>query len=119
VLLLPAASVNRVPATEMDAVPEFVLTVGVNTTEYTVEDVVVSVLMVPPLKVMSSAAKLDDASDSVKVIVSVWPAVSGPVPERVNETVGDVVSMLTTNAVDEVVVSVSPSIVVVDVERTL
>jgi hypothetical protein len=71
VLLLPAASVNRVPATEIDAVPEFVFTVGVNTTEYTVEDVVVSVLMVPPLKVMSSAAKLDDASESVKVIVSV------------------------------------------------
>jgi hypothetical protein len=71
VLLLPAASVNFVPATEMEAVPEFVLTVGVNTTEYTVEDVVVSVLMVPPLKVMSSAVKLDDGSDSVKVIVSV------------------------------------------------
>ena len=44
---------------------------------------------------------------------------SGPVPERVNETVGAVVSMLTTKAVDEFVVSVSPSIVVVDVERTL
>jgi hypothetical protein len=71
VLLLPAASVNRVPVTEIDAVPEFVFTVGVNTTEYTVEDVVVRALMVPPLKVMSSAAKLDDASDRVKVIVSV------------------------------------------------
>jgi phage terminase large subunit-like protein len=55
----------------MEPVPEFVFTVGVNTTEYTVEDVVVSVLMVPPLKVMSSAVKLDDASESVKVIVSV------------------------------------------------
>ena len=40
-------------------------------------------------------------------------------PVRVNAIVGAVVSMLTTNAVDEVVVSVSPSIVVVDVERTL
>jgi hypothetical protein len=70
-LLLPAASVNRVPATEMEAVPEFVLTVGVNTTEYSVEDVVVSVLIVPPLMEMSSAAKLDDSSESVKVIVSV------------------------------------------------
>jgi hypothetical protein len=45
--------------------------------------------------------------------------VSAPVPERVNETVGAVVSMLKTNAVDEVVVSVSPSIAVVAVERTL
>jgi hypothetical protein len=71
VLLLPAASVNRVPATEMEPVPEFVLAVGVNTTEYTVDDVVVSALIVPPEKVMSSAAKVDDASDSVKVIVSV------------------------------------------------
>jgi hypothetical protein len=71
VLLLPAASVNRVPATEMDAVPEFVLTVGVNTTEYTVDDVVVNALIVPPEKVMSSAAKVVEASESVKVIVSV------------------------------------------------
>jgi hypothetical protein len=63
--------VNRELTTERVPVPEFVLVVGVNTTEYTVEDVVVSVLMVPPLKVMSSAVKLDDASDSVKVIVSV------------------------------------------------
>ena len=70
-LLLPAASVNRVPATEMEAVPEFVLTVGVNTAEYTVDDVVVRVPILPPATVMSSAAKVDDASDSVKVIVSV------------------------------------------------
>jgi hypothetical protein len=48
-----------------------VLAVGVNTTEYTVEDVVVRVPMVPPVTVMSSAVNVDDASDSVKVIVSV------------------------------------------------
>jgi hypothetical protein len=70
-LLLPAVSVNRVPATEMEAVPEFVLAVGVNTAEYTVDDVVVRVPILPPATVMSSAAKVDDASDSVKVIVSV------------------------------------------------
>jgi hypothetical protein len=119
VLLLPAVSVNRVPATKRVPVPAFVLAVGVNTTEYTVEDVVVSVPMVPPVTVMSSTAKVDDASDSVKVIVSVWLALSGPVPDRVNATVGAVVSMLTTNAVDEFVWSVSPSNVVVAVERTL
>jgi hypothetical protein len=71
VLLLPAVSVNRVLATKSVPVPAFVLAVGVNTTEYTVEDVVVRVPMVPPVTVMSSAANVDDASDSVKVIVSV------------------------------------------------
>jgi hypothetical protein len=71
VLLLPAVSVNRVLATKRVPVPAFVLAVGVNTTEYTVEDVVVRVPMVPPVTVMSSAANVDDASDSVKVIVSV------------------------------------------------
>jgi hypothetical protein len=43
----------------------------VNTAEYTVDDVVVRVPILPPATVMSSAAKLDEASDSVKVIVSV------------------------------------------------
>jgi hypothetical protein len=71
VLLLPAVSVNRVLATKRVPVPEFVLVVGVNTTEYSVEDVVVSVPMVPPVTVMSSAANVDDASESVNVIVSV------------------------------------------------
>lgn len=119
VLLFPAVSVSLDRATEINPVPASVLPVGVNTTEYTVDDVVVNALIVPPEKVMSSAAKVDEASESVKVIVSVCPSVSGPVPERVNETVGAVVSMLTTKAVDEVVVSVSPSIAVVAVERTL
>jgi hypothetical protein len=71
VLLLPAVSVNRVLATKRVPVPAFVLAVGVNTTEYTVEDVVVRVPMVPPVTVMSSAANVDDASESVNVIVSV------------------------------------------------
>jgi hypothetical protein len=71
VLLLPAVSVNVAPATEMEPVPELMFVVGVNTTEYTVDDVVVSVPIVPPVTVMSSAAKVDDASDNVKVIVSV------------------------------------------------
>ena len=35
------------------------------------DDVVVSVPMVPPETVMSSTANVDDASESVKVIVSV------------------------------------------------
>jgi hypothetical protein len=70
-LLLPAVSVNREVTTERVPVPEFVLAVGVNTAEYTVDDVVVRVPMLPPVTVMSSAVKLDDASDSVKVIVSV------------------------------------------------
>ena len=70
-LLLPAVSVNREVATERVPVPEFVLAVGVNTAEYTVDDVEVRVPMLPPVTVMSSAAKVDDASDSVKVIVSV------------------------------------------------
>jgi hypothetical protein len=70
-LLLPAVSVNREETTERVPVPEFVLVVGVNTAEYTVDDVVVRVPILPPATVMSSAAKLDEASDSVKVIVSV------------------------------------------------
>ena len=119
VLLFPAVSVNLDRATEIDAVPDWVLAVGVNTTEYTVDEVVVSALIVPPEKVMSSAAKVDDASESVKVIVSLWPAMSELVPDRVTAIVGAVVSMLTTNAVLDVCVSVMPSMVVVAIERTL
>ena len=70
-LLFPAVSVNLDKVTEIEPEPEFKLLVGVNTTEYTVDDVVVSAPMVPPVKVMSSAAKDVDASESVKVIVSV------------------------------------------------
>ena len=47
---------------------------------------------VPPDTVMSSAAKSDAASDSVKVMVSVWPDLSVPEPDRVSDTVGASVS---------------------------
>jgi hypothetical protein len=62
---------------------------------------------------------VDDASDNVKVIVSVWPTVSNPAPDRVKVTVGAEVSTLTTSVVLEVCVSAIPSKVVVAVERTL
>ena len=71
VLSLPSVSVNVALATEIDPVPDCVLLVGVNTTEYTVEEVVVSVPMLPPATVISPATKSEDASESVKVIVSV------------------------------------------------
>ena len=91
-LPLPVASVNRAVATEIEPVPDCVLVVGVNTTEYTVEDVVVSAPMVPPEKVMSAAVKVLDASESVKVMVSVWPDRSVVDPARVMATVGSRVS---------------------------
>jgi hypothetical protein len=58
-------------------------------------------------------------SDSVKVIVSVWPVLSVPLPERAIVTVGAVASIVTGAAAVEVCVSVIPSIVSVDVARTL
>jgi hypothetical protein len=91
-LPLPVASVNLAVATEIEPVPDCVLVVGVNTTEYTVEDVVVSAPMVPPEKVMSAAVKVLDASESVKVMVSVWPDRSVVDPARVMATVGSRVS---------------------------
>ena len=91
---LPAASENVAPATEIDAEPEFVFAVGVNTTEYTVDDVVVRAPMVPPVTVMSPTTKSVAASDSVKVIVSVCPDLSVPDPVRASDTVGEVVSTL-------------------------
>jgi len=115
----PAASVNVAPATDIDPEPVCVLALGVNTTEYTVEDVVVSAPMVPPVTVMSPTTKSVDASDSVNVMVSVWPERSVPEPDRVKVTVGAEVSTLTTSAVLEVCVSAIPSKVVVAVERTL
>ena len=71
VLSLPAVSVNVAAPTEILPVPESVFVVGVNTTEYTVEDVVVSVPMLPPETVMSPTAKVEDASERVNVIVDV------------------------------------------------
>ena len=53
---------------------------------------VVSVPMVPPVTVMSPAAKSDDASERVKVMVSVWPDRSEPDPARAMLTVGTNVS---------------------------
>ena len=91
-LSLPSASVNVAPATEIEPVPVCVFVVGVNTAEYTVDEVVVSVPMVPPERVMSPAAKSDDASDSVNVTVSVCPDFKVPEPARVMVTVGAAVS---------------------------
>jgi hypothetical protein len=68
--------------------------VGVNTTEYTVDDVAVNDESVPPETVMSPTAKSVAASDNVKVIVSVWPDLSVPDPVRASDTVGEVVSTL-------------------------
>jgi hypothetical protein len=59
-----------------------------------VDDVVVSVPMVPPDTVMSPATKLEDASESVNVMVSVWPDFNVPDPARVMVMVGTVVSVL-------------------------
>ena len=92
VLLFPAASVNFAPATEIEPVPDWVLVVGVNTIEYTVDDVVVSPPMLPPATVMSSAAKVEEASESVNVMVEVWVELSVPEPDRASDTVGTSVS---------------------------
>ena len=102
VLSLPSVSVNVAPATEMEPVPDCVLVVGVNTTEYTVEEVVVSVPMVPPVTVMSLAANVEEASESVNVMVSVWPDFSDPEPDRAIKTVGPTVSYVMDSAVDAV-----------------
>ena len=53
---------------------------------------VVSVPMLPPETVMSPTTKLDDASESVNVMVSVWPDLSDPDPARVTVTAGANVS---------------------------
>jgi hypothetical protein len=94
VLLLAAVSVKVAPATEMLPVPELVFAVGVNTTLYSVDDVVVSAPMVPPDTVMSLAVKSDEASESVNVIVSVWPDFKEPEPAREMVTVGTMPSTL-------------------------
>jgi hypothetical protein len=78
----------------MDPEPVAVSAVGVNTTEYTVDDVAVNDDSVPPDTVMSPTAKSVAASDSVNVMVSVWPDLSVPEPVRTSDTVGEVVSTL-------------------------
>ena len=47
---------------------------------------------VPPDTVMSPTAKSVAASESVNVIVSVWPDLSVPDPVRTSDTVGTSVS---------------------------
>ena len=68
---------------------------------------------VPPVTVMSPTAKSVDASDSVKVMVSVWPDLSVPDPVRASVTVGEVVSTLCADWVATalwVIVAVLPGI---------
>jgi hypothetical protein len=76
----------------MDPDPDCVSAVGVNTAEYTVDDVVVRVPMLPPETVMSSAVKVEVASESVNVMVEVWVELSVPEPDRASDTVGTRVS---------------------------
>ena len=52
----------------------------------------VSAPIVPPERVMSPTAKLDEASDNVNVMVSVWPDLREPDPARVMVTMGAAVS---------------------------
>lgn len=112
-------SVKSPPATEIEPIPDCVLVVGVNTAVYTDEEVVANEPMVPPETVMSPTTKSGDASEMVKVNVSVCPDLRVPDPARDIETVGAVVSMVVTSAVVDVCVSVTPSNVAVAVERTL
>ena len=91
-LTLPTVSVNAAPSTEILPAPESVFEVGVNTTEYTVDDVVVSAPMLPPETVMSPTVKVEDASERVNVMVEVWPDLSEPEPDRASKTVGAAVS---------------------------
>ena len=92
VLSLPTVSVNVAPSTEILPVPESVFVVGVNTTEYTVDEVVVSVPILPPVTVMSPTAKVEDASERVNVMVDVWLDLRDPDPDRAREMVGAAVS---------------------------
>ena len=91
-MLFPAASVNVAPATDIDPEPEAVSAVGVKMTVYTVDDVAVNEESVPPETVMSPTAKSVDASDSVNVMVSVWPDLIVPEPVRTSDTVDASVS---------------------------
>jgi hypothetical protein len=50
--------------------------VGVKVAVYTVELVAAKLLSVPPVTVTSPEAKVDEASERVKVIVAVWPVMS-------------------------------------------
>ena len=92
VLSFPAESVNLAAATERVPVPDSVSAVGVNKTRYTVEETVVREPMLPPVTVMSSTENVEEASESVKVMV--WFALTpiGVEYERETVTVGASVS---------------------------
>ena len=87
VLSFPAESVNFAPSTERVAVPDAVSAVGVNKTRYTVEETVVREPMLPPVTVISAAVKVEDASDSVNVMV--WFALTPIEPVYERETVAE------------------------------
>ena len=53
--------------------------------------------MEPPATVMSPTTKLDDASESVNVMTTVWPDLREPDPARAMVTVGNVVSVVITS----------------------
>ena len=91
-LPFPAASVNEEPATEISAVVDCVFAVGVKRTVYSVDDVDVNEESVPPVTEISLTAKLDDASPSLKVRVSVSPIFNVPEPTRPMMTFGGVPS---------------------------
>ncbi len=74
-----------------------------------VDDVFVKAESVPPFTARESAVKSADASETVMVIVSVWPALSVPEFALVNAQVGSVRSMVTTSAVVDALVLVAES----------
>jgi hypothetical protein len=76
----------------MEAVPD-VLAVGVKVAVYVVPEPV-NVDSAPPVVEMSPATKSDADSESVNVMVSVWPDFSDPEPARVMVTVGTTPSTL-------------------------
>ena len=73
--MLPAASVNALPATSMVVAPS---AVGVKVAVYTVEDVAAKSLKLPLSTVMSPTAKLVVASLLVNVTVNVSSLVVEP-----------------------------------------
>ena len=73
--MLPAASVNALPATSMVVAPS---AVGVKVAVYTVEDVAAKLLNAPLVTVMSPTAKLLVASLLVNVTVNVPSLVVAP-----------------------------------------
>jgi len=88
---LPSASVNVVPATEIEPVPVCVFVVGVNVAVYEVP-LPERLPMEPPVVVTSVATKFVDVSESVNVMVSVSPDLRVPEPARVMVTMGAAVS---------------------------